>query len=147
MNFKKDKLRDLASDILGKAEKRKGNTATLITLKGELGAGKTALTQEVAKILGVKESLVSPTFVIMKRYQTRDPRWKTLIHIDAYRIDKSSELVTLGWGALYGDPDNLIIMEWPEQVPECVGDAHIRVCLEHPPAGGDEETRSIDILV
>src|SRR3989338_11057767 len=62
--------------------------ATLVTLAGELGAGKTAFTQAVAKALGVEESVTSPTFVLEKIYGLTKSVFERLIHIDAYRLQK-----------------------------------------------------------
>jgi tRNA threonylcarbamoyladenosine biosynthesis protein TsaE len=90
--------------------------ATILALRGDLGSGKTAFTKAVAKILGVKEHITSPTFVIMKRYALRDLRYAFLIHIDAYRLETAEELLHLGWEEIVKDPKNLICIEWPERV-------------------------------
>jgi tRNA threonylcarbamoyladenosine biosynthesis protein TsaE len=90
--------------------------ATVVGFSGELGAGKTTFTKELAKQLGVSESVVSPTFVIMKRYTTNHPLFKTLIHIDAYRLTNPEELRKLGLGEWYEKPNTLIVIEWPEHV-------------------------------
>lgn len=138
---KKIKLNDLAiiaKELINKAKSQNSNTATLITLSGDLGSGKTTLTKEIAKELDVKENVISPTFVIMKSYHTNDKIFKNMIHIDAYRLNNSQELVRLGWEELLGNRENLIILEWPEMVPECI-DGACKVTLAHV----DENTRSI----
>ena len=104
----------------------KNNKAKVVALSGNLGAGKTTLTQELAKLLGVKENVVSPTFIIMKIYKINSDslyysHFKKLIHIDAYRLDSSLELLKIGWSELEGDKDNLILIEWPEKVKKCLG--------------------------
>lgn len=93
------------------------DTATLITLAGELGAGKTALTQEVAKHLGVYAAVQSPTFVIQKSYRVDDDHFRTLVHIDAYRLESYEDLEALHIEETLHNPENLIIIEWPECVP------------------------------
>ncbi len=90
--------------------------ATLVTLSGELGAGKTAFTKAVAKTLGVEESVTSPTFVLEKIYQLSGQKFERLIHIDAYRLEKGSDLQPLGFDELMENPKNLIFLEWPERV-------------------------------
>lgn len=90
--------------------------ATLVTLSGELGAGKTAFTKAVAKTLGVEESVTSPTFVLEKIYQLSGQKFERLIHIDAYRLEKGSDLKPLGFDELMENPKNLIFLEWPERV-------------------------------
>lgn len=89
----------------------------IITLKGDLGAGKTAFTKALARVLGVKEDVTSPTFVIMKTYPLRaHSTFRALTHIDAYRIDDEEELTILGFRDLVDDPQTLMVIEWPERV-------------------------------
>ena len=93
--------------------------ALVIGLSGHLGAGKTAFTKIVAKTLGVEEEVTSPTFVIMKMYEMNAQNlvpWKRLVHIDAYRLERSEELAALDWEKLVADKNNLILIEWPENV-------------------------------
>lgn len=94
------------------------NTAMVVGLYGDLGAGKTTFTQAVAKILGVEETVTSPTFVIEKIYTLAHPDFKKLIHIDAYRLESGKELLTLGWEDIVNDPKNIIMLEWPEKVAD-----------------------------
>jgi len=89
--FTIEDLHKIAEDILNKAKSIEGNNSvTVIALEGELGTGKTTLTQELARILGVKENIISPTFVIMKKYKVKDEIFQYLIHIDAYRLEKEN---------------------------------------------------------
>ncbi|OGZ04993.1 MAG: tRNA (adenosine(37)-N6)-threonylcarbamoyltransferase complex ATPase subunit type 1 TsaE [Candidatus Lloydbacteria bacterium RIFCSPHIGHO2_01_FULL_54_11] len=91
--------------------------ATVVGLSGDLGSGKTAFTKAVAKILGVKESVLSPTFVLAKFYElSGHPAWSRLVHIDAYRIDEPEELPALRWEEIAVDPRNLVLIEWPERI-------------------------------
>ena len=82
----------------------------LITLEGELAAGKTTFTQGLAKGLGVKAIVNSPTFVIMKEYEGRLP----LIHIDAYRLEGITQ--DLGFED-YLDNQHVIMIEWSDYLP------------------------------
>lgn len=89
-------------------------SATIVCLSGEVGAGKTTLTQFVAEQLGITETVTSPTFVIQKEYAVADHSWiEKLIHIDAYRLERKEDLEYLGWNDLIIDPKNLILIEWP----------------------------------
>ena len=117
----KDWLVSISNEYAGRDE------ALVVGLSGHLGAGKTAFTKCVAEILGVPEVVTSPTFVIMKSYEINDqlPRinnqastfpWKRLVHIDAYRLDRREELEVLEWEKLVEDKNNLILVEWPENV-------------------------------
>jgi tRNA threonylcarbamoyladenosine biosynthesis protein TsaE len=93
--------------------------ATLVTLVGELGAGKTAFTKAVARTLGIEETVTSPTFVLEKIYLLpKGKSFKRLIHIDAYRLEKGSDLAPLGFDELMQDVGNLILLEWPEKVAD-----------------------------
>ena len=92
-------------------------SATVVGLFGDLGSGKTTFTQALGKILGVKEVMTSPTFVIEKRYDL-DGRFgfKRLVHIDAYRLEKGKELLSLNFIEDTTNSENLILIEWPERV-------------------------------
>lgn len=98
----------------------RGDRATVVTLSGDLGAGKTTFTQGMAAALGVEEPVTSPTFVIEKIYALKDQAFSHLIHIDAYRLTGSHELEVLGWKAIVAEPGNLVVIEWPERVPELI---------------------------
>lgn len=94
-------------------------SAALITLTGDLGAGKTTFTQELAKHLGITEPVVSPTFVVMKSYKLDDnPYFDQLVHIDAYRFEDVSEAEPLHLKELFKQPRTLICLEWPERIAE-----------------------------
>lgn len=95
--------------------------AALVTLSGELGAGKTTFAQAVAKALGIEDMVTSPTFVLEKIYMLPEGQaFKRLVHIDAYRLAGGKELAPLGLGALIKDPGNLILLEWPENVADAL---------------------------
>jgi tRNA threonylcarbamoyladenosine biosynthesis protein TsaE len=104
------------------------NEALVVGLSGHLGAGKTAFVKLAAKGLGVAEEVTSPTFVIMKIYETKDKRWTRLIHIDAYRLEKRKEFEAIGFEDVAADKNNLVMIEWPENVglKEFDGSARIR---------------------
>jgi tRNA threonylcarbamoyladenosine biosynthesis protein TsaE len=132
-------IEQITKEILKEVSKINLDIATMITFSGDLGAGKTTMTQELARQLGVKENVVSPTFVIMKIYKTKNIKFKNLIHIDAYRLDKKEELLRLGWEEIISNKENLVIVEWPERVLECFPKEIFKVKLEHK----DEGTRTI----
>ncbi|MHB1086637.1 MAG: tRNA (adenosine(37)-N6)-threonylcarbamoyltransferase complex ATPase subunit type 1 TsaE [Minisyncoccota bacterium] len=105
--------------------------ATVVTLSGELGAGKTTFAQGVALTLGVTETVQSPTFVLEKIYALEGSPpaggFTHLVHIDAYRFKSAHELRVLGWEELAREPGNLILIEWPERVAECMPQDAIRL--------------------
>jgi len=92
--------------------------AVIWALQGDLGAGKTALAQAIARELGVTEAVTSPTFILEKVYELEGKPFKHLVHIDAYRFDEPDEAKVLGWGELISARENLIVLEWPERMGE-----------------------------
>lgn len=119
----------------------KDSEATILGLYGNLGSGKTAFTKCLAKELGINEEITSPTFVIMKLYETKNEKFKRLIHIDAYRLESGKELQTLDFESLVNNPNNLIVIEWPENVKEILNENHRKIHCNFI----DENTRQYDV--
>jgi len=90
--------------------------ARLIALEGNLGSGKTTFVQGLARALGVKEKIQSPTFVLMKIYKLKAKSYKHLIHIDCYRLDSPKNLLHLGFKNLLKDKDAVILIEWAGKI-------------------------------
>ena len=105
--------------------------ATLITLSGELGAGKTTLSQMIGETLGVTETMISPTFVLEKVYDLDgEYGFERLVHIDAYRLKGGDELQALGFADILENKKNLVLLEWPEMVAEALPPAHVAISLK-----------------
>ncbi|MEK7063645.1 MAG: tRNA (adenosine(37)-N6)-threonylcarbamoyltransferase complex ATPase subunit type 1 TsaE [Patescibacteria group bacterium] len=107
-------LADFAAEFVAALPKAEGQRAHLVGLRGDLGAGKTTFVQEVAKLLGA-DTPTSPTFVFAQRYATTHPIFRSLIHIDGYRL-QSGEAHTIGFTEFLKDPKNLMLVEWPERL-------------------------------
>lgn len=98
--------------------------ATVLALKGELGAGKTTFMQALCKRLGIAETVQSPTYVLMKIYTLTGPlttfgekrRFNRVIHIDAYRLESPKEFEALRPEEFLNDPKALVVVEWPERL-------------------------------
>lgn len=93
------------------------NSAQVIKLSGDLGSGKTTFVQNIAKSLGIKEKVSSPTFSISKIYKIPKNSFtekKILIHIDAYRLGEQNSIKNIGLDRQLEDSKNLIFIEWPE---------------------------------
>lgn len=116
--------------------------AFVCTLSGDLGAGKTTLTQLLAKELGITESIQSPTFVIRKRYETQHPVVKQLIHIDAYRLETGAELEKLRFNEDLAQSHTIICMEWPQQVADLGLVPDMAIHIDH--AGDSARTVTIN---
>ena len=137
-----DELTEEAKTFLATIKPAKGG-ATLVTLSGVLGAGKTALVKSVAKELGIVEDITSPTFVLEKIYSLPEGGvFKRLVHIDAYRLPEGANLAPLGFDELMQDSGNLILLEWPEQAFGHLPEPTAKITLS-PNADG---TRTIDII-
>jgi len=103
----------------------------IITLSGELGAGKTTFVQGFAQGLGITQRIISPTFIIMRTYSISNP--KSLIsnfyHIDLYRTVSEKDLEGLGLKDIFADPFAITVIEWPERLasnfPKKNWDIHI----------------------
>ena len=91
-------------------------------LEGDLGAGKTTLTQGIARGLGIRRNVTSPTFTILKVYQGRMP----LYHIDAYPLEGMVQ--DLGFEELMED-DGLTVIEWSQFVSWLIPDEYLRVTI------------------
>lgn len=119
--------------------KERGKKAFVVGLSGELGAGKTAFVQEVARALGISRPVASPTYTIVQTYPVEHPVFTRLVHVDAYRL-QSGEAGTIGWEEYVSNPENLVLVEWPERifggVPE--GARHFAFAVT------GEEVRSIE---
>jgi len=104
----------IAQLILNNLKQREVN---LLLLKGKLGAGKTAITREITKILNSKQLANSPTFVIQKIYQLNKNKfgYTKVIHIDLYRISDYQDIKELGIEEDLQDKSTLVIIEWPER--------------------------------
>ena len=64
-----------------------------------------------------------------------------MVHIDVYRLEKSDELAKLGWADLISDPENLVLIEWPELVADIMPEDHLKIKIKHI----DENSREFDI--
>lgn len=136
---------------LGSAAKRAlaavsphADRATLITLSGDLGAGKTTFVQALARGLGITETLQSPTYVLMKKYALKDQVFDTLVHIDAYRLDHKNEFETLDPSSFISSPRTLVALEWPERVEGALPEADLELKFLSDGAGEGERYISID---
>ncbi len=98
------------------AKKLKGGE--IIALQGDLGAGKTTFTQDLAKFLGVKKQVTSPTFVLMKVYPISNHKSPIInfVHVDCYRLDDPQELFYLGIEEYLNKKDVIVVIEWADKI-------------------------------
>lgn len=141
ITYSKIQTQKLAKNFAKKILKLKNKKAVVIGLSGELGSGKTTFSQGFAKALNIKERIISPTFIIQKRFKIKDLRFKNLYHIDAYRIKNPKEILDLGWEDVLVNPENLILVEWAEKIKKIFPRQHFWLNFRHK----SKNKRSIDI--
>jgi tRNA threonylcarbamoyladenosine biosynthesis protein TsaE len=111
----------------------------IITLTGDLGAGKTTFTQGLGAGLGVKGAITSPTFVLINRYRCADGR--ALQHADCYRLANAPlEMWDAGLTDLFLSED-VIVVEWADRIPGLLPAEYLDVVFEH----GDADRRRITL--
>ena len=97
----------------------------IFALTGELGAGKTVLAKGIARGLGIKEEIVSPSYVLIREYAGRIP----LYHFDLYRLKALTEMEGLGYEEyFYGQ--GLTVIEWAERLGPLLPAEHLLIELE-----------------
>lgn len=110
----------------------------LVTLTGELGAGKTTLAQGVGEGLQVEEPVTSPTFNLLQIYDGRLPFW----HLDAYRLHSPEELEDLCWHDP-GRSRGVTLVEWPCRLEEALPPERLEIELSEQP---EEDCRLLAFL-
>jgi tRNA threonylcarbamoyladenosine biosynthesis protein TsaE len=104
-------------------------------LRGPLGSGKTALARSVLRALGWRGRVTSPTFVLRHDFTVKHPRWKHVVHVDAYRVRGLPEEAALDLVSAAEDPGCLIMIEWPEKLRQLPGRRPLTITLSHQPRG------------
>lgn len=98
----------------------------IICLDGDLGAGKTTLTQGIARGWGALDAVTSPTFVLVNEYRRADA--DVLYHVDAYRLATADEARAMGLDELL-DAGPVVVVEWPAHVAPVLPDDHLWVAM------------------
>jgi len=110
-------LQGVAQKVVDTLASSYSTSAKVLFLEGDLGAGKTTFTKELAEVLGItKEDVHSPTFILKKEYKGQHPFFKKLIHIDAYRFDEPKEAEVLKLAEDLKEHDTLLVVEWPSKL-------------------------------
>ena len=124
------------TEAIGEKLAQQLNPGTILAYRGDLGAGKTAFTRGLARGLGFREQVTSPTYTIVNEYLSgRMP----LFHFDMYRLASSDDLWDIGWED-YLERGGVCAVEWSENVADAMEDA-ITVCIQKL----GEESRRITI--
>jgi tRNA threonylcarbamoyladenosine biosynthesis protein TsaE len=119
----------------GEAFGRAARAPLVVTLRGELGAGKTTLAQAICRGLGVLEPVTSPTYAIVHAYAGRHG---PVHHLDLYRLNDERELTNVGWDDIL-DAGGVVLVEWPERAGSRLPHDHVPIDLEY--VEGDDGRR------
>lgn len=137
-NETKSVAKDLIKQIISS---NKGSI--FVGLIGDLGAGKTAFVKGVAEFFGVGDPVTSPTFVIQRIYEIGEENrrqenhgFKRLVHMDLYRLEDEKSLEAIKWEEYKNTKDNIIFVEWPNQIWKNAPEGMIEIRIEH--GEGDE---------
>jgi tRNA threonylcarbamoyladenosine biosynthesis protein TsaE len=128
-----DETKRLGEFLARKIAGKKRRKALIFGLKGDLGGGKTTFLQGFAKGLGIKQKILSPTFLIMKRFELKNPaikQFSNFYHFDCYRIIKSKEILNLGFKTIISDPKNIIAVELAERIKKIIPQNAIWISFE-----------------
>ena len=109
LSTSEENTQNIAKELFQKHERFVGKRPIIFALIGEMGTGKTQFTKGLGKVLGVKEEIVSPTFNLVLEYGK-------LIHIDAWRLQSTEKLKTLGFLKMIEDKNMIIAIEWAGRV-------------------------------
>jgi tRNA threonylcarbamoyladenosine biosynthesis protein TsaE len=101
----------------------------IVTIAGDLGAGKTTLVQAICRGYGVTDDVTSPTFALVHQYSA--PR-SPVFHLDLYRLKSADELTNLAWDETMAE-NALVLIEWPERAGDRVPHLHVPISLQHLP--------------
>ena len=99
----------------------------VITLQGDLGAGKTTFTQGFAKGLGITQKILSPTFILLRKYDVnpkiltadhtmKEGKLKYFYHVDLYRLTSQRDIEGIGLLEAMRENNSIIVIEWPEKM-------------------------------
>ena len=110
----------------------------VVGISGELGAGKTTLARAIAAALGVRGPVTSPTFALVHRYQGDAVQ---VFHVDAYRLSRTDDARDLGFAEMLGEPDAVVLVEWPERLGPAMPTADRQLRLSYT---GEDGTRRLE---
>ncbi len=107
----------------------KGFKKGVIALSGNLGSGKTTFTQGFAKGLGIKDKIISPTFVLIRQHKIPSSK-RILFHVDLYRLENTNQMKSLGLKDLLNNPNAIVLIEWAEKAKDLLSKNSIVIELK-----------------
>ena len=125
------------TQAVGKAIVPALRSGDVISLTGDLGAGKTTFVQGVARALGVTDRVVSPTFTLVRQYEGTLP----VYHFDIYRLDNLQDVLDLGFEEIL-DLGGIVFIEWGDAIEALLPEAYLQIELTIP---GEDSRRRLEI--
>jgi tRNA threonylcarbamoyladenosine biosynthesis protein TsaE len=113
---------------LGESFAQKLQGGDVLALYGNLGSGKTTFVQGLAKGLGVKKRIISPTFIIVRHYRIDGGNF---YHVDLYRTESRHDLLGVGLDQIIAQKDSIIVLEWAEKMGELLPRKRIDIEFEY----------------
>lgn len=139
--MKSEGVEEFAHKVLSALSRIESSRAKVVYLHGDLGAGKTTFTKELAGALGIEKSDVnSPTFILKKEYTTHHPHFRKLIHIDAYRFNSLQEGNVLKLEDDLDEQNTVVAIEWPAKMKPINPDIEITFTVV------DDDTREVSFI-
>ena len=141
----KEETQWFGKDLVSKLKDR-----NIIALYGDLGSGKTTFVQGLAKGLGIKKRIISPTFVLVRQYKIKNQKSKIkttaqnskfFYHVDLYRVNNKKEIDGLGIKEIIDNKNNFVAIEWAEKISNLLPKNRINVYCKYL----DYEKRKISI--
>jgi tRNA threonylcarbamoyladenosine biosynthesis protein TsaE len=111
---------------------KKSASQRIFALYGELGSGKTTFIQGLAKGLGIKERILSPTFVMIRQYQITNNELliTNFYHVDLYRVESEKDARGLGLKEIWPNPENIVAIEWAEKIKKILPKKRTEIYFE-----------------
>lgn len=131
----------LETKNLGSNFAKQLKSGDVVLLYGDLGAGKTTFVQGLAKGLGIKERILSPTFVLIRSHKVTSGKATTLNHIDFYRIEVHTEIESLGLEEVVNEDGSITVIEWADRLSDFKHEQGYKVWFDYI----DENQRQIRI--
>jgi len=104
----------------------------ILALYGDLGSGKTTFIQGLARGLGIKKRVISPTFIFIRPYSVSNKSSvKTLYHVDLYRIDKLKQTKGLGLEEIFADKKGIVVIEWADRIEPILPQKRLDIYFEY----------------
>lgn len=131
--FSSAETKRLGSDFVKMILKRppQRRSALVAVFQGALGSGKTVFVQGALQAAGVRKCVVSPTFLIIRRFPLESGPYRNAFHLDCYRVKRARELLALGLEKIFSDPGNMVFIEWPERIRRAMPRVSLAVRFTH----------------